>query len=266
MHGKIFSVLVFLFISSVLLLGDRGGFIYLAIVPVMTYHYFQNRIKLYVMCISVLVTFFIMGFIGITRSAAVLDLPKATEVYEKKVSENNVIIQTGLEFGTTLKTVVIAIALVPSKHDYWLGKSYIDAFKIVVPNVMPGATRISKGLAVWLTESAFGKLDNTHGRGGSIAMEAYMNFGFYGGALSFLFVGWFFRFIYERYLSKPNLMNAVVLLSASSGLMLWVRNTSNAMPRNIIWAMVTCWILINMSKLFRDSHQNKKRQDSSIGV
>jgi hypothetical protein len=72
-------------------------------------------------------------------------------------------------------------------------------------------------------------------------MEAYVNFGFIGGVISFLFLGGFYRFLYERFLARPNFVRTVLLLASISALMIWMRNTSLVYTRTFVWAMIAPW-------------------------
>ena len=142
--------------------------------------------------------------------------------------------------------VGMAMALVPSQHAYWKGTSYLSAIEILLPNILLGFERVQEleGIGPWITEQAFGAtIHTTHGRGGSIAMEAYMNFGFMGGIIFFIFLGMFYRFIYERFLARPDFLRTVLVLAVTSAIMLWTRNTFNQAIRPLVWPCLMALVL-----------------------
>ena len=244
MHGFLFKMLTFMYIVGLLVLGDRGGFIQVFIIPVIVFHYFQRRIKLMWIALLVVILLVVMAIIGITRTMTGQNPAGVVSEYRavQKDSQHNVLTRSILEFGASLKTVVIAMDLVPSRHPYWYGTSYLESSTVVVPNIIPGIIRESKGVDAWLTETAFGSLQATHGRGGSIAMEAYMNFGFIGGVLFFALIGYCYRWLYERVLSCPNFMKIVTFLGVTAGLTLWMRNTMGLFVRPAVWTVIFAWI------------------------
>jgi hypothetical protein len=245
MSGIVFPVLALGFIMFVLLLGDRGGFIQVAIIPLAAFYYFQNKIRWRWAAGMVLVLMFAMGVVGAARTRVTLDPRGMLQEYQLQAAgaEQDFVSRTLVEFGFSLKTVVIAMDLVPGQCPYWFGRSYLDGLQYVVPNVIPGLVRGGRGLVAWLNEEAFGSMRWTHGRGGSIAMEAFVNFGFVGGIAWFVVVGALYRVVYERFLARPNLLRAVLLLAAIVCLMLWVRNSSMHVPRLLVWPLLTAWIL-----------------------
>ncbi len=242
MKGKIFLFATCGFILGVLMMGDRGAFIRLAPVPIMAFHYFQRKIKLKWAAIAVLAVIFISGVLSLTRTVTLLDVKKITAEYkhQQQGSRYNIFEKTGLEFGSTIKIVVAAMAIVPSEHPYRYGKSYIDSILIAVPNIIPGRIRTSestKDIVLWVNEMAYGTFLKW-GRGGSIVMEAYLNFGFIGTVIFFSFLGCGYRCIYERFLFKPNLVRTVLLLTATGGMMLWIRNALAIAIRPPVWGLM----------------------------
>lgn len=253
MSGIVFTVLSLGYMFSVLMTGDRGGFMQLLVIPVIAFHYFQRKIKWYWLVGMFLSLMFIMAVIGITRTAAVGDIKKIKEeyVYVQEASAHNTITRTLLEFGASIKTVVIAMEVVPKNHSYWYGTSYLESALVVIPNLIPGEQRVSKGLGVWLTETAFGSLERTHGRGGSIVMEAYMNFG-YAGIIIFLFLGMLIRNLYEKVLNQTTFLRLAMFIIIMSSTAFWIRNTFTSFIRPPIWMLIIVGLLY--------LYENKKSQ------
>jgi hypothetical protein len=246
MHGLVFPAIAIGFALLILLCGDRGGFIYLMIVPITAFYYFQYKIKIRWVLAGFAGLLFLMGVVSATRGAITLNVAQIAEEYKHvaRKEEQNALTRTLLEFGVSIKTVVIAMAVVPDEADYWYGRSYLDSLEVAVPNVIPGMVRTGEqGLGTWLNEGVFGSSQRTWGRGGSIAMEAYVNFGFIGGILFFGLLGAVYRTLYERFLARPSFLRAVLLFALFSATMLWVRNTSYLVARTMLWALLTAWTL-----------------------
>jgi oligosaccharide repeat unit polymerase len=239
LNGPLFRLLVLAFIFGILMLGDRGGFMYFIVVPILAFHYFHRRIRSYEVLFGIIALFFVMNVLAITRTTVLLDLKSIAQEYsEKRNANDNPVFDTFIEFGESLKTVVIAIELVPARHHFWMGESYFRSLTIAVPNIIPGHIRTANAsVDTWLTETAFGSLKHTYGRGGSIAMEAYMNFGVAGGVVTFFVLGFSCRWLYERFLHAPSIENVAVLFGCMSALLVWVRNTSQDPFRTILWVV-----------------------------
>jgi len=250
MSGVLFTVLTWFYIAGLLLLGDRGGFIQAAIIPIVTFHYFHRKIKSHWVAGIVLILFFVMAVIGITRNVAVLDVKRIAQEFQsvKETEKINPITRTLLEFGASIKTVGIAMKLVPEQYSYRYGLSYLQNLHLLIPNIIPGFIRTQEeSIGAWLTEAAFGSLASTHGRGGSIAMEAYLNFGFIGGIVFFGFLGYIYRILYERILSRPTFLRIALFLGFTAGLTLWIRNTANTFYRPFVWTFLIAWIVYWLS-------------------
>jgi len=248
-HFKAMSGPVWFVIGSALtvlplLLGDRGGFIFLAAVPVLAFHYFQRRVGLPILIVLMIALLFISTVVAISRNTITMDVTKMYAEYKYRAGEasGNALDRALVEFGTSIKTVVVAMDLVPRQYPYWRGRSYWGSLMIAIPNVIPGQIRAGEGLGEWLNDVAYGT-NRTSGRGGSIAMEAYVNFGYVGGILSFALLGVCFRALYERFLRRPDLLRIVLFFAANSSIMLWVRNTSFVMPRTMLWALGAAWLI-----------------------
>ena len=245
MAGWLFRILALGYMAGVLLSGDRGGFIRFLPIPIMAFHYFQKRIKLRWLVVAALALIFVSSVIGAVRKTAIFDVTKMAEEYKYvQPAEHGAIVSALVEFGGSIKVVGIAMELVPSRHRFWYGTSYIDSLQVVLPNIIPGILREQKGIGPWITEQAFGStIHSTWGRGGSIAMEAYMNLGTVGGIIFFVLLGAFYRFVYERFLARPDFLRTVLVLAVTSSFMLWIRNTVALSIRSLAWPFLLALML-----------------------
>lgn len=239
MYGKIFLFAAWGFILGILVMGDRGAFVRLAPVPIMAFHYFQHKIKLKWAAIAVIAVIFISGVLALTRTVVLLSVKKiASEYkYQQQGSQYNFISRAGLEFGSTIKIVVAAMAIVPEEYPYRYGKSYLNSLRVTIPNIIPGRIRTSRvveSLPLWINEMAYGTTIKW-GRGGSMVMEAYLNFGFVGTVIFFAILGCGYRCIYEWFLARPGFVQIVLVLTATGGIMLWMRNALDVAIRPPVW-------------------------------
>jgi len=244
MTGGLYTIISLGFIAAVLLSGDRGGFTRFLPIPILAFHYFQRRIKLRWLVTAALGLIFLSTVIATVRRVAIFNVAKMAKTYqETHIGEHSAITTALVEFGGSIKVVSNAMEFVPSYHAYWKGTSYLNALQVVLPNIIPGIERQQKGLGSWLNEQAFGSIMSTHGRGGSIVMEAYMNFGFIGAVVFFVLLGAFYRSIYERFLAKPDFVRSVLIFGLTSHFMLWMRNTVGQGFRGLVWSFVVAVIL-----------------------
>ena len=74
-------------------------------------------------------------------------------------------------------------------------------------------------------------------------MEAYMNFGYIGSIMFFVFLGMFYRYVYEKFLAKPNFLRTVLVLSLTSSFAIWMRNTVKLGIRALAWSFIVALII-----------------------
>lgn len=226
---------IIFYILGYLFIGDRGTFISLLFLYIFGMNFFSEKIQYKRVLVSFVIIIIISTVLSVTRVESIYNPIDMLEVYLSSDKANNPIVDAFIEFGVSIKTVNIAMTLIPNDYDYWYGHSLIDSFLIALPNIF--GTRVSSGnLGAWVTEVAFGTLSNTYGRGGSIAMEAYVNFGYFG-VLLFSFLGWISGITYKKFINEPSLFNTIFTMMLISALSIWVRNTSSVSFRIVIWGL-----------------------------
>lgn len=238
-----FSVIPFLYIIGYFIIGDRGGFIFYSVIPIIIFNLFYKKINIWKAFLIGVLILISSAIIASSRVESNFNPFDAYSSYQNKKSDN-ILIESVSEFGKSFKTVPIIMSYIPEKYDYWYGKSYLDAFLITFPSLF--STRKSESIAAWLTETAFGK--DTYGRGGSITMESYGNFGGIGSIFFFTFLGMFSAFLYKKYRYSSSLIYAVAYVSLVASLCLWMRNSSSIVFRTVIWSILICWICLSLAK------------------
>lgn len=262
LYGKsmigLFKYLAIFYVASFLIIGDRGGFVYLAVIPLVAFNIFEKKIMGKALLAILLSFSIIIPIIAFSRTRSIYNPIKMVRSYSEDRSEP-LLVSALNELGTTIKTVAITMHFVPDRYEYWWGSSYMYSLSLVVPNVK-GIRSSAGSPGAWLTETAFGDLSKTHGRGGSIAMEAYRNFGIVFGLGVFLLLGCGIKKAYRRFLRSPGVISGVVYFSIIASVVLWVRNDSSLAPRTIIWSIAIALVAIALLRTAQNKRLRFKRR------
>lgn len=238
--NSIFFYLAIFYILCYFLIGDRGGFLYYVIIPLIAYHYFYKKIQIKKIGVAIILILLCSSVISVSRVSSTYNPIDAYKLYKESEHKDNPLIEAFSEFGTSVKTVNIMLANVPNQYDYWYGKSYLDSMLIIFPSLF--STRSSQGIDVWLTETFFGKY--TYGRGGSMLMESYGNFGFLGSLLFFNLLGLVSAYLYRNIKSNNSLLYFIFYLAFVASICIWMRNTSSYLFRTLAWTVLLYYIII----------------------
>ncbi|MCU4420505.1 O-antigen polymerase [Acinetobacter lwoffii] len=241
--NDLFSLIPFFYILGYFIIGDRGGFLFYSVIPLVIYNMYYKKINIKKAAFAV---FFVLICSAIIATSRVESTYNPIDAYglAQDNKENNLLIESISEFGKSFKTLPIVMSYIPEQYDYWYGKSYFDSFMIIFPSIFD--TRTSHSIAAWLTATAFG--EDTYGRGGSIVMESYGNFGSIGSIFFFISLGSISGYLYNKYRFSGSLIYAVAYVAFVSSLCLWMRNSSSVVFRTVIWAILISWICVILSK------------------
>lgn len=159
--------------------------------------------------------------------------------------ESNPIMETFIEMGGTLKTLLYSINIFDSSNSFAMGKSYIASFFLLFPNLFnilgeihPAA--VHTNLATWLMNY----LHLDHGPGFSIITESYYNFGDFGVYL-FILWGW----IFAKILGKTEIQNEERNFMSYSALVLviiLIRGTTADFLRVFIYEVIILNLFIKI--------------------
>lgn len=227
------------YVAGFFLIGDRGGGISFLFILLFGYSLFPRKIRFSGLLLWGLGLVFVSRVIAVTRTKSIYNPVEMIDYYFSSDAAGG-FWSFFHEFGASLKTVVIGMHYVPDSFNYWYGRSYIDSLFMIVPNLF--SARESSGVGVFITEVAFGSIGETHGRGGSIAMEAYLNFGLIGSLL-FLIFGVYLRALYRKFLASDSLYYSVAYLASVGAFSMWMRNTSSVSFRIVAWSLIGVVIL-----------------------
>lgn len=239
-----FSIFPLLYICGFLLIGQRAYFLYYLVVVMTAYQFFYRKINFPKLIIMGSALLFLSGILAVSRVESIYNPLEAYRVYSESQGKNPIIGAIS-EFGSTFKTIPIIMTYIPDYYDYLYGATLIDSLKIALPNF--GEARGSNNIATWLTYTAFG--DNTWGRGGSIAMEAYGNFGIWGSQLFFIILGIIIATCYNKFYENKNFYYTLLYFLIIAAVCLWMRNTSTFFFRIIIWGSLAYFICLFLCRL-----------------
>jgi hypothetical protein len=187
----------------------------------------------------------LFGVVGIGRRAESLapsDVYAAYKDYRAATGVNPFVASLA-EAGSSFKTVNVACAFIPNAEPYWYGRSLLDSTLMIIPSPVAGLRHVVAPSG-WVTMRALGDAGAERaGWGSSIAMEAYMNFGLWGGAAFMMFLGYMMRRIYDTTLRRPGFLRVCLMLITLTGLALWCRNYSHHFIRPVCWTMLVAWLI-----------------------
>ncbi|MEF1246283.1 O-antigen polymerase [Vibrio owensii] len=234
-----------------ILIGDRGVFLSYFVVFLICINYYHKKISPTWLLSLFLLLACISAVLAVTRVESIYNpINMASYYIESSSSDENPLLKVLIEFGTSIKTVNIVMGFIPEQYDFWYGKSLIDSFLITLPSIF--ATRTAESsIGAWVTVTAFGPLSYTYGRGGSIAMESYMNFGVYGSIFFFAILGLIISRFFRGFYLSSSITRSVLFLSSLPAISMWMRNTSSVSFRIVLWSLFFTLLAILLSKSLR---------------
>ncbi len=176
---------------------------------------------------------------------------------ESLVNLQNPIASSISEMGYSLVAVTHTLALVPSVRDFDRGISYLYAASAIVPNlgwdVHPG--KAHGLLCDWITQTVEPLIAASGGGlGYSFIAEAYLNFGWAGGPLCLLIVGYL---VSRLFLLADGADPARQALAASflCSLFVFVRGESAIVIRGLVWYAVVPYLLVTAISVGKSGRQ-----------
>lgn len=243
--NSLFDILPLSIVFASFLLGQRTYFLFYAIVLVSIYHNFYRNINFFKLFLSSIIVFSFSAVIAVSRVESVYNPIDALNLYLSN-KENGFIISALHEFGLTFKTIPFIMYLTEDGN-YWYFKSYLNSLMLSLPNLSDNIRTSNENMDSWVTYQLFG--DDTYGRGGSIAMEAYGSFGPIFGSFFFFILGGFTAKLYNNFRFNSSLYYFSLYYAFLGALMLWMRANSNFLFRILIWSLIITFLLLFFKKI-----------------
>ncbi|MGN1310300.1 MAG: O-antigen polysaccharide polymerase Wzy [Clostridia bacterium] len=126
-------------------------------------------------------------------------------------TETNFLVKTISELGYTMHSFILTDEVVPNIVDYKYGESYIASIMMIIPSKLMGGYSFanSAALDIWLQDIH----NMSYGPGFSIVAETYYNFGFYGGIVFIMVIGFVYSKVLNMHSNKSNKNTLLKLLS-----------------------------------------------------
>ncbi len=229
-QNRAFLVLVVIYLGVVFMSGKRGGFLAAALPPLFLYHHFVRRIRLLWLGLGLLGFIMVIPALRYMRAdAGSYSLSRLAEGISQTESP---ILQTAAEAGGSYRVVNATMHYVKTDGLQY-GKSYFAAIAKIVPFLGGWAANNFGWIspAQWITLRHQG---GGGGMGGSIAMEAYLNFGLWGLFIAVI-VGYLYRSLYERALCAPTILKTFLFCAATLGLISFSRGGLGSLTRPLVW-------------------------------
>lgn len=230
--GPRFLALGVVFLAALLLQGDRGGFTLALLAVAVVHHYWVRRVRWregVVLVVAALALYSgVRGFRGTHAIGGFVSEATSAAGY----------VHTFREMGSTLDVLCRAMTLVPERHDWFLGSTYLWAAARALPNLTFTPREWGFVSSVWVTrETAPEVFRQGGGLGFSVVAEGYINFGAYGAGLVLFLLG-VLHGRAERALvgSRVAFWSCAAYLVLEVALINHVRNTAVAYVRGFLWS------------------------------
>jgi len=255
-----FNIGLFLvYISVVLLSGDRGDFVALSLLLLIGYiNSTGEKISRFKSILMICVAAFFITLLGVARSFNTLENASFTSNISKALSgesnkhQTESILPFTAELGDSAKALHYSVEYVPTHYEYLYSRFHFQAILGIIPfssyisplifNDTSEKYTSSDSYITWLIE---GENPQT-GHGTSMIADFYLSYGVLGVIFGMGFFGWLIRYCEQHMQLKDNkhlilLIISVVIFSSS----IYLARSSLLPPiRLIVWI----WILMLLNE------------------
>jgi O-antigen polysaccharide polymerase Wzy len=232
-----------------ILVGDRGGLLVLDLVLLMRLSLLGIRFKLWQGVMVVSLVILIVPTLRVLRQTASKEwtmsvITEAVLRTSEKTDEMSAdpISATLMEGGSMYKVLMGTVALVPSQHGFHYGMDYVNSLAAALPfftRFLPDAVPQN---GEWLKEYLDHRLSVT-GLGFLQVAEAYLQFGAWGVAGMYLFLGFLMIRLWRYCGLLSNARHLAYVLVLMSSILLWVRNEFHIVMKPAAWCFILLVIL-----------------------
>lgn len=191
-----------------LLTGGRSNAVILIALLLVMHNYLVKKFSkkaLIILAVGGYLFLSVLSYISEVRT----DSHRSLSSEDITITQNGAVSAIG-EMGSSMFCLIKSQNIVPEREDYRYGKSYLYSFTTIIPNLGFWQVHPAKkeaNLSVWLTQ----ELGLSYGTGFSMCAEAYVNLGFWGGLMFFLW-GYLFAKYFERIETSSDDSNSVYIV------------------------------------------------------
>jgi oligosaccharide repeat unit polymerase len=229
-----------------LFMGTRGAVTMSVVSVAWIFDRVGKRIPRWFMAVAAVTALLVFSLVRDVRETAGALRPSWSEQFETITSVQDPLVASVGEMGYSFVAVAHTLALVPQTRPFDFGVSYLYAAFGLVPNlgweVHPG---VAHGLlSRWLTETADPVFAASGGGlGYSFIAEAYLNFGWFGGPLSLLIMGYLVTRLFLLGDSQDPVKPALVA-SFLWSFLIFTRGESAIVFRNVTWYALIPYLMV----------------------
>lgn len=243
-HSKIVLLATIFCFFIMVMEGERGTIVKLAVPLLLIRHFFVKRIKYRYLLVFLLTGFFLFAFMGMVRTIVFRPQKMMEEYRYQKSTEESGWKYSFVSMGSSFLIVDIVTHDIPSRESYWYGASWRSAVLHMVPFLQGFLARLGyaeRSPSQWITSTYFGP--GAAGRAFTVAAEGYLNFGFVGVLLETAFIGAFIRWLTIFFSRRPSAFRALIFLGCLVPAILITRNHMNLLLAPCAQIIVGAWIL-----------------------
>lgn len=248
---KRFLFLYFTYLFLFLMIGDRGGPVFLVITTIILIGTIIRPLKLPLLLISIFVGSIFLSLISLGRSekSGIGILSAGAEKFEFTSGYDNT-----LELANSVRTLYMAISHVPENRDFFYGKLWIGNLIAPIPFAqsvyldLTDTEHYEIGSAGYITYLTFGP-NSPSGEGTSLIADIYLNFAVFGVVLFMFLLGLLFKKADNSLKSFDSLKWIVIAVILASSSIYFGRGSLFLMIRPIIWSIILMSFFVKVDKV-----------------
>ncbi len=250
-HGRLFKgklgiTLFVVFFASLVLQGGRTSLVTVGLVLLLVRHYLIKPVKGRWIIAIMVGSMFLFGMMRTFRDVTAFSVTRIVEEvrYAKETGLTHWY-DTFVETGSSVRTINLTVAIVPSEYSYLYGRTYVSSTIHIIPYLQGVVARMWPFWAIGandLMQRTFAG-PGAAGLGFAIPAEGYVNFGLVGVFFHMAFIGWLLRRIYIWFVYSLSPSKSLVFFISLGAFMAVTRNTTNILFAPLAQAMVMGWLL-----------------------
>lgn len=248
---KRYLFLYFTYVFLFLMIGDRGGPIFLVITTFTLIGTIIKPLKLPFLLMSIFIGGIFLSIIslGRTQKSGIGILSAGAEKFELSSGYDNT-----LELANSVRTLYMAVSHVPEKRNFFYGKLWVGNLIAPVPFAqsvyldLANTERHEIGSAGYITYLTFGPYSSS-GEGTSLIADIYLNFAVFGVVFFMFLLGLLFKKSDNSLKSFDSLKWIIIAIILASSSIYFGRGSLFHIIRPIIWSIILMIFFVKVDKV-----------------